>query len=1739
MSADLECLPRQALKEYLAGWSDPEQSDWIESHLAECQDCEETIVALEANPDTLMELVRTASPTSASAYSENDSAIAAAISRSRDLFSASPSDAHSSRSSWEPPSQDIGAYELLEPLGHGGMGSVFLAKHRSLGKQVAIKLLPARTLRNDHFAARFQREVRAAGGLDHPVIVRATDAGEYQGTQYLVMEHIDGLDLSRIAKATGPLSIADACEIVRKVALGLSHAHAQGVVHRDIKPSNLMLSKDGAVKILDFGLARLGPWDEVSAELTTVGQLMGTLDYMAPEQAERAESVDYRADLYSLGATLFRLLCGRPPLAASPDLSPLAKLRLLATHEPPSLETLRSDAAKELVELVKLLLARDPASRPASAAHVAEALIPFGQDAQLVELVSQAKAADNQEVATEFSYDTLPKLPEDLSAQSDRSGSRGIGKWIAVCLLLPAMILAGVLITLETQKGQLVIRSDAEVSVRLQKDGAEYRELKIVPGVNTTRLYAGKYEVEIEGGSDQVSIDETSFIISSGETELASISYVKSSQENDSSLALQSLPGSRTKLKPGDQLLVKSAIDANLDFTVSVAQDLTVRLPMIGVIDATDDTTTTFEKKLNAEYGKLISNPSIDVFRAEVTRLGKIDTKEIQNRGAVLPPSTAKLKPGDALLFWSLIEDKLSARVIVQADETIKVPWIGVVSTQGATVSDLQAKLEQEYGTRLRNPSIQLFRDPTLVFPDGGAAKSARVASTPEWLRSYIDKQKEEPPTPVVAEPLYEGSPLSKWLETFALERSPKSVGAAISAIRSLLAPETSKVITNDVLATMPSLDGDARVVFQTNSRDPSGRLVPDVNTSTIDRAAFELLAEANPDGRYGQVLAEEFEEANVQWRKRLIGSGMSYCDLEDLKPLADWTEKATLPTDDLENIVQYFIGWNSSGEIDSEFRSELEKGIFASEKLGQEFWLSHFPKQRYDSKAFTTRLIAPHALKAFHSEETKPDLVIQATEILSSALEMDVLTEEQKQDLAVRAGARLKTSINKDLTRLVSVGDQFDELVPNYEPTRVTVSSSRSRQVRSSRSGTLTINMRGGRDSIANVTNRLLFLCVRLKIDVTDVCQEIASRTQEAHTLVDEVIKSNRGTVTLDWPALSISMNGWSSNGYPSQVKFKPDEWMAYFLYKQAAGLLPQEEQAEASQTPMAGRPSSSRGMSSSEMQQYLRSRQASRNEVLFNGRPLTEWLRILPLEKSSSGIKDALTALRSLTSDKTRERIVESLHETLPKMNDWDSASSYNGFRTLRAADLDGYYGFISKQLNESKDEQWKQRILKSGLFQDSEWSRFKPIHEWIVENAMGKDSLLKEAAQSFYVKVGKAKPLTPTAQTESRMSPAPFVEVIAKNELLTEAYWMDSVLSRTQPSPEWVEEVARRAKLTLADLKTDSDTYLRAALAAQSVLSDQGAGTSTESYSLQFDRKWFDDQLLARLKFLAENDRLLDRTNELLGTNNPLSLTRFSRGGSTKKYPRVESFEILELLESRDVEVIKSREPLINQIAEKVVEQAAELLLQIHSERDFTAARNISLVGDPGQLNYFNAGRQISSYKRNIDWSNYTEAQILSWKLYGLCRSAVVDSQTLEKQFSKKTRELAITRAFKKADKNSDKSIDSDEFKSILNTSLLSGREHSEVADKDGGIRLDDLFKLEPKKVQPANVRGGSTTPNVYRQWAEKNIEKYDRNGNGTLEKNEWEKMIIKPNGADANRDGVLTVEEYAKYRSSKKR
>ena len=212
-------------------------------------------------------------------------------------------------------------YRLIRKLGQGGMGTVYLAEHRLMRRQVAIKLIRSRYLGNPQFVERFRREMQAAASLSHPHIVTAHDAEEAAGNHFLVMEFVEGEPLDRWLAQQGPLPAAEACGYIRQAALGLQLAHEQGMVHRDIKPHNLMRTTAGTVKILDFGLARVLRESAVASgeHITAEGTVMGTADYMAPEQGRDSHRADIRADIYSLGCRPLSSAGGQRALSARHD----------------------------------------------------------------------------------------------------------------------------------------------------------------------------------------------------------------------------------------------------------------------------------------------------------------------------------------------------------------------------------------------------------------------------------------------------------------------------------------------------------------------------------------------------------------------------------------------------------------------------------------------------------------------------------------------------------------------------------------------------------------------------------------------------------------------------------------------------------------------------------------------------------------------------------------------------------------------------------------------------------------------------------------------------------------------------------------------------------------------------------------------------------------------------------------------------------------------------------------------------------------------------------------------------------------------------------------------------------------------------------------------------------------------------------------------------------------------------
>ncbi len=279
----------------------------------------------------------------------------------------------------------FGKYRLLDKLGEGGMGQVFKAQDLKLGRLVALKTIRGDYVNHPQAMKRFDREARAAAALSHPHIVTLYAADEVNGVRYLAMEFIAGADLSQLVQAEGKLPLPQACDYVRQAALGLAHAHAAGLVHRDVKPANLLLAKApsgagsspslypwGQVKVSDLGLARLHV--AVDSGATKDGVMIGTIDYMAPEQARDASGVDAKADLYSLGCTLFHLLTGKMPYAGETVIN---KMLAHQTDAVPKLREALPTAPEGLEKLLHSLLAKEAKDRPANAGAVADALEPF------------------------------------------------------------------------------------------------------------------------------------------------------------------------------------------------------------------------------------------------------------------------------------------------------------------------------------------------------------------------------------------------------------------------------------------------------------------------------------------------------------------------------------------------------------------------------------------------------------------------------------------------------------------------------------------------------------------------------------------------------------------------------------------------------------------------------------------------------------------------------------------------------------------------------------------------------------------------------------------------------------------------------------------------------------------------------------------------------------------------------------------------------------------------------------------------------------------------------------------------------------------------------------------------------------------------------------------------------------------------------------------------------------------
>jgi serine/threonine-protein kinase len=343
----------------------------------------------------------------------------------------------------------LGNYTILDKIGAGGMGQVFKAEHRRMKRIVAVKMLPTTMMKNPAVVARFEREVMAAAKLNHPNIVTAFDADNANDVHLLIMEYVEGSDLAALVKKNGPCSVGQAVNYILQAARGLQAAHVEGIVHRDIKPANLLLDNEGTVKILDMGLARLSA--DVDADkqagLTNTGTIMGTVDYMAPEQALDTKTADARADIYSLGCSLFYLLIGKAVYQGD---TLMAKLLAHRDQPIPSIQAIRPEVPEEVEMVFNKMVAKNVEDRYQTMSEVIADLERCS--------TGQAAAFNTQHLFGSTTDEGLADFLKDIPAapiHSKRSGSP-LSKNKKLTLIgggiLGVVLLAGLIISLKTKE---------------------------------------------------------------------------------------------------------------------------------------------------------------------------------------------------------------------------------------------------------------------------------------------------------------------------------------------------------------------------------------------------------------------------------------------------------------------------------------------------------------------------------------------------------------------------------------------------------------------------------------------------------------------------------------------------------------------------------------------------------------------------------------------------------------------------------------------------------------------------------------------------------------------------------------------------------------------------------------------------------------------------------------------------------------------------------------------------------------------------------------------------------------------------------------------------------------------------------------------------------------------------------------------------------------------------------------
>jgi serine/threonine protein kinase/formylglycine-generating enzyme required for sulfatase activity len=389
----------QELRKFSNGRLDDGRSESINNHLLECPACQRRVSEMSSD-SFLGRLRKINGRPQVSDPAQGESGASGTASRQ-----GAPA------GTLAPALLDHPDYEIVRELGRGGMGVVYLAHNKLMGRDEVLKVVSKHLIERKGVLDRFAREIRAAARLSHPNIVSAYSASRYGESVVFAMEYVNGLDLAKLVKANGALPVAHACTFTYQAALGLLHAHEQGMVHRDIKPGNLMLAKKGdkpVIKVLDFGLAKATLESPIDGGLTHEGQMLGTPDFIAPEQIRDAQSAGIQTDIYSLGCTLYYLLTGAPPFEAA-SLYDLFQAHFSMDAQP--LNLLRPEVPVELAALVAKMMAKEPRRRFQTPGEVAEALKPFFKRAAQT-AKPEVSAIEPSSSSLEY-VRTIPAAPED------------------------------------------------------------------------------------------------------------------------------------------------------------------------------------------------------------------------------------------------------------------------------------------------------------------------------------------------------------------------------------------------------------------------------------------------------------------------------------------------------------------------------------------------------------------------------------------------------------------------------------------------------------------------------------------------------------------------------------------------------------------------------------------------------------------------------------------------------------------------------------------------------------------------------------------------------------------------------------------------------------------------------------------------------------------------------------------------------------------------------------------------------------------------------------------------------------------------------------------------------------------------------------------------------------------------------------------------------------------------------